>query len=244
MLATNTDRLLDDWAEVGVRTGGAPSGRTPDLERLLVETARHAPEDARLLQCGATWLVTFGQFVARRRLLRLVTDELNPEIQAILGLAIDEAMQRGAPLELRSLRDTWRPLGDPVPLLYAQREQRALWANAEQNASDHSRHWGVYAPPIEFRPDDVRPPGWLVSRHPSYRDRIVRRGDVRASIIESLRFDAPGQRVSSEAEIARLCGANPATAQRALRALELEGVVCFGEAPKGNAFSVRLRPQT
>ena len=90
------DNVERDWARVGVLFGCEPSRESPDLERLLIDTARKCPDNARLLPLAVTWLVEYGQFVARHRLKRLVQTELEPEPQAILGLLIEEAVRHGA----------------------------------------------------------------------------------------------------------------------------------------------------
>lgn len=241
MLAELTDTLESDWTELGVLFACAPSGRTPDVERVLLETARFAPEHARLPVLCATWLVRFGHFVARRRLVRLIGEELGSESQAVLGLIVEEALTLGAPRELRAVCDACRPLSEPMPLQMVHREHPLRREIAERNASRLSRKWNVHYPTIELELDAIRPAGWLVDRHPGYRARIARRGDLRVSILETLRRDVPGHAVSSEAELMRLCGATRSAVHKALLALELEGEITMGVRRDGGSRSIRLK---
>jgi len=89
-----------------------------------------------------------------------------------------------------------------------------------------SRKWGVWAPEAELKRDAIRPVEWLLAENPGYRERIVRKGDLRCSILEVLRRDVPkGGRVRSESELARLSGATRTAVRKALAALVQEGEV-------------------
>lgn len=236
------DTVEHDWARVGVLFGCEPSRRTPDLERLLIDTARKCPDNARLLPLAVTWLVEYGQFVARHRLKRLVQTELEPEPQAILGLLIEEAVRLGATRELLIVSEECFPLLPAVPLSRVQRDQASLAHVSERRASDVSQKWGVWTPPVELKPDAVRPVTWLLDQNTEYRERIIRKGDLRVSIIETLRRDVPGQIVASEAALSRLSGATRAAVRKALDALRLEGLVDIGQgAPNERDHPVSLR---
>lgn len=230
-----------DWARVGVLFGCEPSRETPDLERLLIDTARKCPENARLLPLAATWLVEYGQFVARHRLKRLVQTELEPEPQAILGLLIEEAVRHGATGELLMVSEECFPLSPAVPLSRVQRDQASLAHISERRASKLSQKWGVWTPPIESKPDAVRPVVWLLDQNRQYQERIVRKGDLRASILETLRYDVPDCIAPSVAALSRLSGATRAAVQKSLEALRLEGAVCVSaEMINGRDHAVLL----
>ena len=219
------DNVERDWARVGVLFGCEPSRESPDLERLLIDTARKCPDNARLLPLAVTWLVEYGQFVARHRLKRLVQTELEPEPQAILGLLIEEAVRHGATRELLIVSEECHPLSPAVPLSRVQRDRASLSLISERRASELSQKWGVWTPPVEPKPDAVRPVTWLLDQNIEYRERVIRKGDLRVSIIETLRRDVPGHSVASEAALSRLSGATRAAVRKALDALRLEGVI-------------------
>ncbi len=239
---TRPDTLERDWARLGVLFHVAPSRRTPDLERLLLDTARHGPDNARLLPLVVTWLVAYGHFVARHRFKRLAQDELEPEPQAVLGLLIEEAVAHGATRDLLIVSEVCHPRAQPLPLSALQRHDPALAAIAERRASDLSRRWGVWAPPLALKNDALRPVSWLLRRNPGYRARIIRKGDLRASILETLRRDLPRATAPSESALTRLSGATRTAVRKALNALELEGEVEVGAAPSNERdHQVRLR---
>ena len=215
-----------DWARIGVLFGCEPSRETPDLERLLIDTVRKCPDNARLLPLAVTWLVEYGQFVARHRLKRLVQTELEPESQAILGLLIEEAVRFGATRELLIVSEECHPLSPAVPLSRVQRDNASLAHISERRASELAQKWGVWAPAVESKPDAVRPVTWLLDQNVDYRERIIRKGDLRTSILETLRYDLPGCIAPSVLALSRLSGATRAAVQKALEALRLEGAVC------------------
>tara|TARA_E500000318_G_scaffold14854_5_gene14972 strand:+ start:125328 stop:126065 length:738 start_codon:yes stop_codon:yes gene_type:complete len=234
------DNVERDWARVGVLFGCEPSHETPDLERLLIDTARKCPDNARLLPLAVTWLVEYGQFVARHRLKRLVQTELEPEPQAVLGLIIEEAVRHGATRELLIVSEECHPLSPAAPLSRAQRDNASVAHISERRASELSQKWGVWTPPVELKPDAVRPVTWLLDQNNEYRERVIRKGDLRVSIIETLRRDVPGHSVASEAALSRLSGATRAAVRKALDALRLEGVIGLGR----DAMNERDHPVT
>ncbi len=241
MTISDDDRVLRDWARLGVLLSCRPAVREPDLERLLLDTARACPANARLFVLAVTWLAAYGNFVARHRLKRLVATELEPEHQAALGLILASAVRHGASRDLLIAASACAPARPARPLFNVHRAS-GLGALAERSASALSREWGVLAPEAERKPDAVRPVGWLLRHNPAYRDRICRKGDLRCSILETLRHDAPGGVVRSEAELARLSGANRSAVRRALDALMLEGEVEYPEpAANRRDHPVRLR---
>jgi len=95
---------------------------------------------------------------------------------------------------------------------------------AQRRAREASHRWGLWTPPIQLKPDALRPVDWVLARNPTYRGRIVRKGDLRCRILEALRRDAGG-RAHSESELARLVGAARTAVRKALRALVQEGAV-------------------
>jgi hypothetical protein len=229
------------WARVGVLFNCALAAPDPDLERLLLDTAREVHANPRLLPLAVTWLTEYGNFVARHRLARLISTELEPEPRAALGLILDLAIGHGAPGELRTALAACAPVAPPRPLSRDFAASPSLVAVAQRNASAPSRHWGLWTPPVELKRDALRPVSWVLARNPAYRDRIIRKGDLRCSILEALRHDAAG-RTHSESELARLAGATRAAVRKALRALVQEGaVVIQPRAENGRDHAVVLR---
>lgn len=228
-LGSQDARVERDWTQLGVLFNCRASRRTPDLERLLLDTARACPDNARLLPPVVTWLSRYGQFVARHRLKRLVQTELEPEYSSILGLIVEEAIAAGGTRELLNVSEACEPRRPAGPLSRAQRTEVSLSEIAKRHASEASARWGAWAPPVEPKPDAIRPVSWLLEHNPELRERIVRKGDLRVSIIETLRRDIPGGSAPSEVALAKLSGATRAAVRKALSALQLEGAVTVGD---------------
>ncbi len=231
MKNTTHDKLLRDWARLGSLFGVNPSRETPDLERLLLQTASEIPSNARLLPVIATWLTVYGDSVARHRLARLIRDELPVEHQPALGLLLETAIAQGAPAGLRVAAKACEATDTARPLHIVRQGNDSLSRIAKETASELSLRWGVWAPEIELKADAVRPASWVLDRNPVLRDRIIRKGDLRASILASLRWDTPGRSAPSVQSISRLTGATRTAVRAALDALTLELAVTVGVNP-------------
>ncbi|HCT46298.1 MAG: hypothetical protein CMJ35_15230 [Phycisphaerae bacterium] len=223
MINTTNTTIESRWARLGVLFNAEPSPESPDIERLILDTARELPSNPRLFPLVITWLVEHGFFVARHRLKHLVTTELEPEHQPVLGLLLDEAIAHGAPAELRIVRDVCTPFTISRPLFDAYRDP-SLADIAKSSASESSKWWGIWAPPVELKRDAVRPSRWILEHNPHAFDRIVRRGDLRASILETLRIDLSGV-VPSVAKLSRVIGATRVAVRAAIESLSQEGAI-------------------
>jgi hypothetical protein len=236
----NGDTIERGWARLGILFACAPAKDCPDPERLLLDTARRCGRNARLAPLVVTWLVQYGDFIARHRLKRLAATELEERYRPVLGLLIESAVRLGASRELLIAAEPCGPARPPRPLSDAA-DHPELRDITERNASALSRKWGVWTPELEPRPDAIRPPAWVLARNPHLRDRGLRKGDLRCSIVESLRRDTPDGSVRSESELARLCAANRSAVRKALASLIREGEVEAGPRPNARDHSVRLR---
>lgn len=244
-MTTNPHNPLSDlesrWARLGVLFNCAPAAEPPDIERTLLDTARALPDNPRLFPLVLTWLARHGHAVARHRLKRLITAELEPEHRPALGLLLDEAVAHGAPAELRTPRDACRSASHPAPLAAAFRTHPALLRVAESEASPLSRRWGVWLPPVQPKPDAIRPAPWIRTQNPSWASRVIRRGDLRASVLETLRLDLAGS-ADSIAALAHATAATRPAVTDAIHALEEEGAVLHHQRNTGGRNrSVTLR---
>jgi len=210
------------WARLGVLFNCAPASATPDLERLLLDTARQLHLNGRLLPLVATWLVEHGLYIARHRLKRLIVDELEPEYQSALGLLLETAVEHGAPAELRRLCKVCDVSAQLIPLSASFRDDSALIQIAHQTASDISKKWGLWSPVIVLKNDAICPSNWIRIHNPSLLPRLIRRGDLRCSILEVFRFDLDGQ-ASTISELARLTRATRPAVYEAVESLIAEG---------------------
>ncbi len=217
------DNLLSDWCRVGVMFDVTMADKTPDLERLIIETARFSPGMARLFAMSATWLNRYGDLIARHRLRRMAQD-LATEDQPVLGLLLDTAQQGMRPQRFKTITEpcaAWP--GRPRPLFDAYRDNPALVRRLTRRASPLSRRWGLLAEPVALKPDAIRPPDWLWRHNPQLAPRADFRGDLRASIVAALRYDRHAG--DSELALSRATGASRAQVRQDLDNLELSGRV-------------------
>lgn len=213
------DKLVGQWAQLGAGFSTRPTGTTPDLERLLLDTARHSPRMARLFIMAATWLHRFGDVIAKHRLRRLIEEELEVDARPVLGLLLDISQQGTSPEEFGSVIAAIEPAKQPGPLFEIERATPRLAARALGRASEISRRWNLWCEEIEFKDDALRPARWIVRHNPNLRTRADLRGDLRASILASLLHDTgAGQ---SELALARSAGGSRAQVRRAIRNLEV-----------------------
>lgn len=231
-MTTLTHNLASLWSQAGVLFNVPPArSRGPlDIEQLLVDTARQCPADPRLFIEAVTWLSQYSTVVAAHRLKRLALEQLVAEDQATLGLLIETAVEHGAQKYLRKVVTTGLETApEPGPLFEVDRDW--LGDDLESDATDLSKRWGRWCQEIELKPDTLRPAAWILAKNPSFRERAVRKGDLRTSILETLRRDV--NEAVSELQLARLCEATPIAVRNALSELLLETDTLHVETNRG-----------
>jgi biotin operon repressor len=214
--------IIQQWVRAGILFNAPPAAQSPDLERLLLETVRVCPDDPRLFILVVTWLSEYGSYVARHRLKHLALCGLDGQDRSVLGVLLETAIEAGAPGELRSVLAACEPADAPVPLFVADRGEKTARSIVESTATEASRRWNLLLQPVALKPESIRPPAWVLQHNPSYRDRALRKGDLRCSIVETLSRDADV--VGSESELARLCSASRTAVRHALDELHREGL--------------------
>lgn len=222
-MSDRLDTLIRRWTRLGAGFSAEPESETPDLERLLLETSRHASQMARLFIVGAAWLRVYGSLVAKHRLERLIEDELEPEYQPVLGMLLDIAQQGTHPARFASVIRSLKRAEPARPLFESERTSEAMAARAERRASAISRRWGLWCAPFDSKEGALRPAAWVMGRNAGFVTRVDLRGDLRASVLAALRFDAGAG--ESEVSLARAAGGSRAQVRSALEALALTGRV-------------------
>lgn len=231
------DTLIRQWARLGAGFSVEPAGETPDLERLLLETARLGARMSRLLIMAATWLRAYGSLIAKHRLKRLIRDELEVEFRPVLGLLLDLAQQGTHPARFQSVVHLLTPAEPARPLFESERMNAALAARAERKASEISKRWGLWCEPLDPKEEALRPAAWVRERNAGFVTRADLRGDMRASVLASLRFDAGAGR--SEVSLAHAAGGSRAQVRSALEQLEFTGRV-RRERGRGRRIGISL----
>jgi hypothetical protein len=229
-------QIASAWARLGVMLNVQPSRRTPDIERLLLDTARLAPANFRLFILAAAWLHHFSAYVADHRLARLLQDELDAEARPTLGLLLEWACGKNLRFALdacaNSIPKTGRPLSDAEDLMPVLRRQ------AEQNASPLSRKWGRWIPDdaMPVKHNAIRPVAWVAHHNPTLAVRSTL-DDVAASILAEWPY---GGLVEGVLEVSRRVGASRLATHRALVVLQLAGRVHVEKRPGLRAATVKI----
>lgn len=197
------------WVRAGVAFGAPIADSDLDLERLLLDTARTVSTNPRLAVLPVTWLVHYDLCVARHRLAHLAGEELESGFVPALGYLMDCAHEHLGRAPFRDAitvcaeRLEREPV-EPAPLYDTQRGSPRLIELARSETSEVGRRWGRWARPFTLRPDAVRPPQWVMRHNPHFRERAHLEGDLRASIIATLRWDPDAG--TSAVEIQHRCG--------------------------------------
>ncbi|HEY2589295.1 MAG TPA: hypothetical protein VGI81_26355 [Tepidisphaeraceae bacterium] len=168
------NRLLAEWARLGVMFCVPPASQTPDVERLLLGTARHGGADSRLFTMAAAWLSRYRALVDGPRLARLVRDDMASDDRPAMGLLLETAGGSDG----GDLNDAIAACGTPGesrPLFDVFRERPAFAAVAEREATELSRKWGRWLTETRLRTDALRPYEWIIALNPS----LVRRSPTR-----------------------------------------------------------------
>jgi hypothetical protein len=230
MSSQRIESIEAGWSRLGVLLPVASAKESPDLERLLLESARQLPANARLFPIVASWLAEFGGFVAKHRLGRLITSELETLHQPALGLLLETAIQLGAPKDLSQAVQACRPPRSP-PRSSGPTSEARTWRHWPSETPPHSRGNGASGR-RESNPSGM-----------PFAPRIGCSGTTGASASGSSARatcaaaswsrcgSIPTGTVRSEADLARLSGATRAAVRKSVAALIQEGEIRFVESP-------------
>ena len=141
-MSDRLNNLISQWTRLGAGFSADQSPEPPDLERMLLETARQAPGMPRLFIMAATWLHRYGDLIATHRLKRLIREELEREHQTTLGLLLDIAQKGTHPAQFASIIRKLSPAAEPRPLFDIERSTAKLVERARRRASSVSLRWG------------------------------------------------------------------------------------------------------
>ena len=224
------------WTRIGTGFNVRPARKTPDLERLILKTAEVLTHEPSLLALSVTWLATYPEFVAKHRLAALVDQSPSFKHHAELGLILSLARKFADTPAFDRTIELCKPCNPARPLFEIQRSNPVWKRIAESEASDLSKRWGLWCQSIELKEDAIRPADWIIQRNSSFFDRAVLRGDLRLSILATLRDDPEAGR--SELALSQACGAQRTAVRDALLALER---ACYVErTEKGNRSEITL----
>src|SRR5450432_2895159 len=181
-----------------------PSAKTsPDVEQLLLDTARMASADTRLFVLAASWLARYGEYVAKHRLARLIRDTLEREHRPTLGFLLEWAkiQSKSNASRFNLAIDACGNAIDGRPLSEVEHRNALFSRLAEQRASALSRKWGRWLTEFEPKDNALRPIEWIAEHNPSLNTRALTGGDLAASVLAECEIES--RTIESEAELAR-----------------------------------------
>jgi len=214
----NPDKIISQWSRLGAFFNIAPDRQMPDIERLLVQTAECCPQTPRLLPVCVTWLCYYYRLVCRHRLAGFASEIAGHDTSAVLGFILSTVKQHTGTDHFNLVIKVCRPTAPAKPLFIQDRKTQGLAKLAKSRTGGLAQQWGLWCEDIELKEDAVRPLDWLLEKNPELKYRALFGGNLRASIIEMLRFyPEAGQ---SESALARHCHATRKAVREALDHLE------------------------
>ena len=161
------------WARAGAMFLADPAPAPPDLERLLLETARQASGNSRLFTMAASWLAKYGEKVCPLRLADLIWHELEAEYRPVMGLLLDTAQHLSGCYRFAAAVAACAPAPEPRPLFDIERRNQTLWRLSQRRASSLSKAWNLWAPNFEPKYDAIRPESWVDAKNPMFASPVM-----------------------------------------------------------------------
>lgn len=168
MLNASPSNLPSLWARTGAMFNVHPADSSPDLEILVIETARHLGENPRLFIMAATWLSLYGDLISSDRLGKLIEEEHDQNLSAVLGLLLDEVKAISGSGHFDEVIAKCRPATEPRPLFEISNRNPTLRKLAERHASPLSKKWNLWADPFEPKYNAIRPKSWIAAMNPGF----------------------------------------------------------------------------
>jgi hypothetical protein len=230
--------IFSRWARLGAMFDVRPARRSPDVERLLVDTAEALGGAARLLGMAVTWLGRYASLVCRHRLAALAAGIAAEPTSAALGYILTLAKTEGQLAHFNLAIKQCRPVRPARPLYDVYHASPALSELSRRQSDPLAKQWGLWAPPERRYLDAIRPTPWILEHNASLRLRALLGGQLSASIVATLQDDPQAGR--SESELARACLATRKATREALDQLELGQII--QRQQQGRAVRIQLSP--
>ena len=230
------DQILSKWVRLGATFNVSPSPKTPDVERLIMETVAEIPHFSRLKSMMTAWLMQFEELVCRHRLANLIKAEANDMDSAILGYVLSSLRSRTKTSHFNMAIKQTRALSCPVPMYKVDQKNSATAAFAERFSDHLAKSWGLWAPEDRDYVDSLMSVKWVMKENPQLRYRALFSGKLQATIISNL-LENPSHG-QSESVLAHACAATRVSIRKALEHLELCGYV--ERKPDRRAVKIQL----
>lgn len=230
--------ILRQWTRLGILFNAPAAEQTPDIERLLLNTASVLSEMPRLLPTCLSWLVRYDRLVCRHRIAGLAAELGQTDASATLGLMLEFAKAYANTDHFNLAIKCCKPVQTSKPLFTVDRLSSSLASLAEKNCSLVGQRWGLWCEDVSLKDDAVRPLAWVMEQNPSLQWRAIFGGNLRASILEVLSTDEEAGQ--SESLLARRCHATRKAVREALDHLEFCRLVFRQSVAGKNLISLCL----
>ena len=117
---------------------------------------------------AVTWLSLYGELVASDRLGKLIEEEQDQSLSAVLGLLLDEVKAISGSTHFDETIAKCRPAAEAQPLFEIEQRNPTLRKLAERHASPLSRKWNLWAEPFEPKYNAIRPKNWIAAMNPGF----------------------------------------------------------------------------
>ena len=214
----NPDKNINEWVRLGAFFNAEPAIDTPDIEKLLVQTAQCCPQIPRLLPVCITWLTQYYRLVCRHRLAKSAAGIAGTDTSASLGLILTMTKYYTGTDHFNLVIKNCTAAESPKPMFLSDRNNANLTKLAQSRSCDLGRRWGLWCESVQLKEDAIRPLNWLMDQNPLLKHRALFGGNLRASILETLRFCPDSG--ESESALARYCYATRKAVREALDHLE------------------------
>jgi hypothetical protein len=155
-------QLRSRWARAGAMFCADLAPTIPDMERLLLDTARRCRRNSRLFIMATTWLAQYGSTrIHSRRLAELIRNELEAVHRPVLGFLLATACQFSGRRDFCEAIAECSPAAEPGPLFEIYRRNPLLLQRSYRQASPLSKEWGLWAEAIQPKYDAIRPESWV-----------------------------------------------------------------------------------
>jgi hypothetical protein len=181
MNTTLHSQVVSRWVRLGAMLNVQESSGTPDIERLLLDTARVTEGNARLFILAASWLVLYGELVDSARLAQLIGEELDVGHRPTLGLLLEWVESHSAGGQFDAAIQACGRAIDDRPLFDVERRNKTFVELAKLRATPLSRKWGRWMGEFQPKVNALRPMQWILRQNPSLV-RSTRKSDPRQSI--------------------------------------------------------------
>jgi hypothetical protein len=210
--------LYQKWARFGWMVSEPTYQGNVDLEELIAETTLAARHDGRLMKWLLTWFKDFGDLVNKKRLLRFI----KRADTAVLGVAIEIAMNRGADKNFRTVLAKCKPQ-KPAEVFQKGMDEVTIYTDAQKKyGKKEYRKWGFYCTMIEFYTDALRGRGWILKNNRLLALRAVFGVNIRSEIINALERNTKGIAIQG---LSKQTGYAYSGVYREVESLEINGLI-------------------